>query len=74
MIRFASPDAVGPALGNLRRLLGISQVRLASDSGLWPSQLSHWEAGDRHPDLASLAKVVRALGYDLALVPREDVP
>jgi transcriptional regulator with XRE-family HTH domain len=74
MIRFASPDAVGPALGELRRLLGISQVQLASDAGLWPSQLSHWESGNRHPDLASLAKVAAGFGFDLALAPREDTP
>lgn len=71
MIRI-DPAAIGPALGNLRQLLGIRQRDLAADAGLFPSQLSYWERGLRDPDLKSLVKIARALGYDLALVPRED--
>jgi transcriptional regulator with XRE-family HTH domain len=70
MIRI-DPDRIGPAIGELRRLLGLTQVALAEEAGIFPSQLSHWEHEDRRPDLASLVKVARALGYDLALIPRE---
>jgi transcriptional regulator with XRE-family HTH domain len=66
------PAAIGPALGEIRRLLGLSQRGLASDAGLHSSQLSHWEAGQRTPDLASLVKLAHALGYDLALIPRSE--
>lgn len=72
MIRFADPNRIGPALGDIRKLLGLTQVALAADAGLWPSQISQWEAGQTHPDLVSLAKLAAGLGYDLALIPRED--
>lgn len=71
MIRI-DPTAIGPAIGDLRRLLGIQQRDLAADAGLFPSQLSYWERGLRTPDLKSLVKLAHALGYDLALIPRED--
>lgn len=72
MIRLPAADRIGPALDEIRRLLGITQQQLAEDSGVWPSQLSHWKTGDRQPDLASLVKVAGGLGYQLALVPKED--
>jgi transcriptional regulator with XRE-family HTH domain len=67
-----NPDAIGPALGELRQLLRISQRDLATDAGLHSSQLSYWERGLRTPDISSLVKLAHALGYDLALIPRED--
>jgi transcriptional regulator with XRE-family HTH domain len=69
VIRIANPDAIGPALRDLRTLYRLTQVQLATDAGVCNSQISHWERGERHPDLVSLARVIAALGYDLALVP-----
>lgn len=68
MIRI-DPDAIGPAIGNLRRMLGLRMSDLAEDAGLHTSQLSYWERGLRTPDIRSLVKLARALGYDIALVP-----
>jgi transcriptional regulator with XRE-family HTH domain len=72
VIRLPDDGRIGPALRGIRRMHRLTQKQLAADSGLWPSQLAHWERGDRQPDLASLIKLAAGLGYDLALIPRED--
>ena len=75
MIRLGDPAAFGASLIGLRQMFGVTQKQLATDAGLWQSQVSHWESGQRIPDLPSIVKLANALGYDLALVPRgEDGP
>jgi transcriptional regulator with XRE-family HTH domain len=59
------------ALWAVRVIRKLSQRELAV-SGTWQSELSSWERGTMVPTLGSLLKVAAALGYDLALVPRED--
>lgn len=70
MIRLIDAEHIGPAIADLRILYGISQRTLAADAGTWQSMICHWEKGQRLPDIGSLFKVVNALDYDLALVPR----
>lgn len=72
MIRLDDLAHFGPTLIGLRQMFGMTQKQLATDAGLWQSQVSHWESGDRVPDLPSLLKLAAALDYDLALIPRED--
>lgn len=72
MIRITDPDQVGPALRQLRTILGISQRELCEISGQRQGRMSAWELGHEVPRFSSLVRMVRALGYDLVLVPRED--
>lgn len=80
MIRVADPAKLGPALKQIRDLLGISRYALArqiaeakgrSLQGV-VNQLGEWDHGISSPNVRSLGPVLDALGYDLALIPRED--
>lgn len=82
IIRIANPTKIGPALGDLRAINGFSRRRLArliaaqtgrSETSV-NSQLWGWDNEIHQPDLASIPIVLDALGYDLALIPREDAP
>lgn len=44
---------------------------LAERAGVHRTTLSRWKSGDRQPDEAELGRVLDALGWDLAIVPRE---
>ncbi len=80
MIRLTDPTRIGPALGDVRVMLGIPRRALARtianetcrNVSSVNAQLWQWDKGHHMPDLASLPPVLLALGYDLALVPRED--
>jgi hypothetical protein len=80
MIRLTDPTRIGPSLGDIRVLLGIPRRALARtianatgrDVSSVNSQLWGWDKGVHQPDLASLPVILDALGYDLALIPRED--
>jgi hypothetical protein len=82
MIRLTDPTRIGPALAEVRMLLGIGRRQLArtiaAKTGRTETsvnaQLWTWDVGTRHPDLTSLPVLLDALGYDLALIPREDAP
>jgi transcriptional regulator with XRE-family HTH domain len=80
MIRVADPAKLGPALAQIRNLLGISRYALAREiaeakgrslQGV-VNQLLEWDNGTNAPNVRSLGPVLNALGYDLALIPRED--
>lgn len=72
MIRLPDPDRIGAAIADLRVLHGLRQRDLAQLASIWQSRLSVWESGTNRPDIGQLVKVANALGYDLALIPRED--
>lgn len=78
MIRISDPAQLGAALDEIRQLLGITQRDLARlvadqtdrDAETVRGQLSSWAVGRNSPSAKSLAPVLAALGYDLALIPR----
>jgi transcriptional regulator with XRE-family HTH domain len=80
MIRVADPAKLGPALAQIRNLLGISRYALARQIAeakgrslqACINQLAEWDHGVNSPNVKSLGPVLAALGYDLALIPRED--
>jgi len=72
VIRLTDPARIGPALGQLRVLLRLTQRQLCAITGQKQSRLSVWETGAETPDLRSVLRVAQALGYDLALIPKED--
>lgn len=61
-------------LDELRTMLQMRQRDLAEASGYGQSQISEWLRGIRSLDTSSLIRVAHALGYDLALIPREEAP
>ncbi|MCB9506159.1 MAG: putative addiction module antidote protein [Myxococcales bacterium] len=65
-IEDADGDAasVARALGDIARAKGMSQV--ARDSGLSRESLYKALSGERNPELATILKVVRALGLTLS--------
>ena len=74
VIRFADPERIGAAIYDLRGLFMLSQNALARAAGspVKQTQVSSWERGRSNPSVGNLIRLANALGYDLALVPRED--
>jgi transcriptional regulator with XRE-family HTH domain len=59
----------------LRALLGMARMNQADlhrATGYPESQISSWCNGRKVPDRKSLLRIADALGFDLALIPRED--
>jgi len=62
-------------LKNVRELRGLSQTQLASQTGLPPSSVSHFEAGDRKPSFDNLKRLAGALDVTTDyLLGRSDTP
>lgn len=59
---------LGQALDNR----GLSQRELARHTRLHQPQISMWLLGKSQPLAGNLFALADALGYDLALIPRED--
>jgi hypothetical protein len=81
MIRLTDPRHLGRILVDLREQRDLGPSRLAAlvadatghDPEAVRRRLWHWETGRTlSPDLPALMQVLDALGYDLALIPRED--
>jgi len=80
MIRVSDPAKLGPSIAQIRNLLGISRYALAQQIAETTgrplqscvNQLLEWDNGANTPNARSLGPVLDALGYDLALIPRED--
>jgi hypothetical protein len=80
MIRIADPAKIGPALRDIRTLLGYNRRDLARaiaattgrvEAGIY-RQIQEWECLMHSPTTRALAPVLTELGYDLALVPAID--
>jgi len=72
VIKIRSADRVGDAIRFAREIAGLSPIQLAALSGYAPSQIWAWELGRHLPGSKVLVRLFDALGYDLALIPRED--
>lgn len=61
------PDilAVVRELKTYRMVMGISQRELARRMNVGFMSISHWEAGDRMPDMINLRIWAEALGYKI---------
>jgi transcriptional regulator with XRE-family HTH domain len=62
----AADGAVGPRLRQLREQKGLSARQVAQLAGLTPAYLSRLENGRLSPTVATLAKVVEAMGETMA--------
>lgn len=68
------PDLLRQALAAARRRKDLSQAELGKLVGLPQAHISGIETGRIVPRHDTLLDLVRVLGYDLLLVPRELVP
>ncbi|MCD2171965.1 addiction module antidote protein [Rhizobium sp. C4] len=67
---FEDGDAavIAAALGDVSRAKGMSQV--ARDAGVSRENLYRALSAEGHPEFATVMKVIKALGYDLAIRQR----
>jgi transcriptional regulator with XRE-family HTH domain len=73
-LRGSLPSSVREALTAARRERGWSQAELGRQVGLPQMHISAIETGRVVPRFDTLLDLVRVLGYDLLLVPRQLVP
>lgn len=69
MIRIDSPEQVAAALQFMRGISGMSQRELAAAGGFQQAQIHWWEHDERRPQIATLTRLLAAMGYQLAIVP-----
>jgi transcriptional regulator with XRE-family HTH domain len=62
---YESPSAALLQLARLKS--GFSQRELAERAGVPPTMISAYERNQREPSVATLLKLVRAAGFDLAM-------
>lgn len=72
MIRLADPTRVGAVLADMRHMSRLSRRQIADAVGMHEAQYGQYELGNSTPSVPTLLKLLAALGYDLALIPRED--
>jgi transcriptional regulator with XRE-family HTH domain len=65
-----NPTELGKALARLRQRAGLRQEDLAERAGIRREYLSKIESGHATEQLRSLFTILRALGYELAVVER----
>jgi probable addiction module antidote protein len=61
------PAVIAAAIGDVARARGMSQV--AKDAGLSRENLYRALSEGGNPEFATVLKVIRAIGYDLTVVP-----
>lgn len=74
MILIASDTDIGTVLADMRLLARMNRRQVADACGIAPQQYGQYETGKRVPRLDALSRIFDAMGYDLALIPREDTP
>jgi hypothetical protein len=72
VLRIRHKGDLAVIFSDLAAICGYDQGQLAADAGCYQSQISEWLRGTRSMDVPSIIRVAGALGYDLALIPRED--
>lgn len=65
------PAMIAGAIGEVARARGMSQV--AKDAGLSRENLYRALSEGGNPEFATILKVIRAIGYDLTVVPHSAV-
>lgn len=72
LTRITDPAAVGSLIAGLRSMCLLSQRQLCAEIDMHQARLSDWETGRAVPTLPYLIPALKALGFDLALIPSED--
>lgn len=60
-----SENEIGSRLSRLRKKAGLTQLKLATDAGTDPTTISRLERGEQNAELATIAKLARALRVDI---------
>ena len=66
------PDPIVKALTDARKRSGRSLLDVAESAGVATNSVCRWECGHGLPGLTGLRAWAGALGYDIALVKREN--
>lgn len=75
MLRLRYSLEMGALLKHVRKLAGMTQTAVADSIGFNTStNISGYERGARAPDLSTVVLILRACGYQLAVVPLEPEP
>lgn len=72
MIRLTDLARLPHAVWTMRRERGLTQEQLGAKIGKTEMTISLLELGKNACKLDTLIRIAHALGYDLALIPRED--
>jgi DNA-binding XRE family transcriptional regulator len=72
VIRLDQPSDFTPALRRMRQDAALTQRDLGHNAGITHTTISLIERGSYGTTLHTLLRLAHALGYDLALIPRED--
>jgi transcriptional regulator with XRE-family HTH domain len=72
VIRLARADAAAYAIAAMRMNARRTRRSVADAVDMSEQQYGRYELGGRTPGVANLIRIADALGYDLALIPRED--
>jgi DNA-binding phage protein len=72
MIRLADAADWGPALRVMQAAAKVDDNALAAAAGITRPHVANMRWGGYAPSFRTLLLVADALGYDLALIPRED--
>jgi transcriptional regulator with XRE-family HTH domain len=70
-IRITDAKQIAGVIGDLRVMSRLSYRALAGEAECNNGQVHTWLSGERTPNAASLIRLANALGYDLALIPKE---
>lgn len=65
------PAVIAAAIGDVARARGMSQI--AKEAGLSRENLYRALSEGGNPEFATILKVIRAIGYDLTVVPHSSV-
>ncbi|WAL65998.1 XRE family transcriptional regulator [Amycolatopsis cynarae] len=68
----ADPDLIGPRLRTIRMAKGISARDLAERAGVAPAYISRLETGKISPTVASLSRVMQAMGESVGALFGQD--
>lgn len=71
-IRIHNKTDMVTAFSDLQAMYELTQRQMAADSGFYQAQICEWLGGKRSMDTISVIRLANALGYDLALIPRDD--
>lgn len=62
----AIPPGTPGKIRAARETLSWTQAELAAAADVFPRSIQHWEAGTKQPKVASLTKLAKALGKQVA--------
>jgi transcriptional regulator with XRE-family HTH domain len=71
VIHIRQAEVMPEAIVFARHLAGLTQRQLAAKAGFRQAQIAAWEVGAGRPNVASTVRLFDALGYQLALVPKD---